>query len=372
MKKLTANAHRAIASAKIDVREYETLVFLDGQLPRPVYEEVGEMFSRVGGKWKGNRKAHVFSYDPTLVFASVVKSGEMPEKNPLDFFPTPASVVDSLLEHTSIDVYPAGLRVLEPSAGTGALLKKIKAATAAAVDCIEIDPLKIADLSAIGAGKVYCQDFMTWEPEDGVEYEAVVMNPPFSFKGNTRLYIDHILRALDLVKKTRGVVAAIAPTGWLLGRTEKEVAFRNLVADCGEFEMLPANSFKESGTSVPTCIVILRAAFLDAKRPPFNDYRSYSSFQLFCTLENSIDGIEKLNRIKELVDADPDGARKMLCSALDALQTELISADTLISTSPESQNDAWLDLLDVISAERGEDGSVFSPDGGAVKSIFPA
>lgn len=357
MQNLFSSAKAAIESSVVSLVDGGALVGLPGQLDRKDYEQVNEVFVRLGGKWKGNKKAHFFPYDPSLVLGAVVDSGEMPAKNPLDFFPTPDGPAEALIGATSVPYFDKEMRVLDPSGGTGALVRKMMGVTNAKIDTVEFDPLKIPVLKSLGAGDVYCADFMQWEPPVGRDYDAVVMNPPFSYKGNTRLYIDHIMRAVELVKGNRGVVASITPTGWLYGDTAKERDFRNFVAEIGEFQMLPEKSFHASGTDVPTCIVILRTAFIADGASFDGDYRSFTSFQFFSTVENDSKLDKRLSEIKAIAFSDEDAAKTRLFTFLDEIQKVHYSGDVLLSTSPANQEAVWLDMLDSIDCERPEAAS---------------
>lgn len=109
----------------------------------------------------------------------------------LAFYPTPAAVADLALR----DLYVRpGMRILEPSAGMGGLVKPLLA-KGAQVDAIEIHPDRAAALEAIAhpALRVTCANFLNVKPEP--IYDAVVLNPPF--EGTHCL--DHVRHAYDFL-----------------------------------------------------------------------------------------------------------------------------------------------------------------------------
>jgi len=78
----------------------------------------------------------------------------------------------------------AGDRVLEPSAGTGAILRAIQsAAPGVFCDCVELNAALAAQRQAnFPAVTVTCGDFLSYEP--GRLYQRIIMNP-LSARGRT-------------------------------------------------------------------------------------------------------------------------------------------------------------------------------------------
>lgn len=92
-----------------------------------------------------------------------------------DFYPTPAHVIDKMLT----DDGPAGLTVLEPSAGSGNICEKLREYGAREILTCETDP----NLQSVLRGKGFrliASDFMQVRPEDVSHVDMIVMNPPFS------------------------------------------------------------------------------------------------------------------------------------------------------------------------------------------------
>ena len=116
-------------------------------------------------------------------------------------------------------------------------------------DVIELHEGNRKTLTEKGFSLVH-DDFLTFVPEK--KYTAIVMNPPFS-KGQD---IAHTTKAIEIAER---VVVAVASASIMFRNDNKTVAFRELVASYrGTIEELPADSFKESGTPVRTCLIVVK------------------------------------------------------------------------------------------------------------------
>lgn len=107
-----------------------------------------------------------------------------------DFYPTPESLFYTLMNGTR----NIGGKILEPSAGNGALIAHIRKLARRAtiqIDAIESDIRLTGVLMSEGIDVVW-NDFLTYETYK--EYDAIIMNPPFS-NG-----VDHVLKALELAE----------------------------------------------------------------------------------------------------------------------------------------------------------------------------
>lgn len=104
-----------------------------------------------------------------------------------DFYPTPAAVVERMM----MDDSPAGLVVLEPSAGSGNIAEALRKADAREVLTCERDE----NLQSVLRGKGFrliSSDFLTVTAEQISHVNMIMMNPPFS-EG-----CRHILHAYDI------------------------------------------------------------------------------------------------------------------------------------------------------------------------------
>ena len=222
-------------------------VFLTcGQLDRKDYQAVNKILELMGGKWNRKGKAHIFPEDPTERLEHVLLTGQIEEPKKYGYFPTPKKVAEYIIELADIssDHY-----VLEPSAGQGALADLVLG-TGAVVDCIELQSDNVAVLKEKNHS-VIAGDFLSI-PAASV-YDRVLMNPPFSKQTD----IDHVLHALYFLKEG-GKLVSIMSAGVLFRDNKKTKDFREMVRSAGGiFERLPEGSFKESGTMVNTCVLVM-------------------------------------------------------------------------------------------------------------------
>ena len=166
-------------------------------------------------------------------------------------FPTPPDLAARMV---AIARPRIGARVLEPSAGTGNLLRALpgivpfgkQRQTALDVVAIELNHTLADMLGRSGlAGTVRYVDFLDCGDELG-RFDAVMMNPPFA-KGADIAHIRHALRFL----KPGGRLVAICGNG-----PRQRDQLLPLVEDSGgTWEELPHDTFKDAGTSVRTVLL---------------------------------------------------------------------------------------------------------------------
>lgn len=223
---------------------------LQGQLDRAMYVNVNKVLEAAGWKWNRKAKAHTCEGDAVDALEQVLLTGEVTvAKNEFGFFPTPRAIVDELIELA--DLSP-GMRVLEPSAGHGAIASAVSK-TGAVVDAIEILPANCEVIAANGIQlmSLRCADFLTVEPTEF--YDRVVMNPPFSRQQD----IKHVMHAFKFLKEG-GRLVSVMSSGVTFRDDRLTNEFRAFVeAHDGEIAPLPEGAFKESGTMVRTVVVML-------------------------------------------------------------------------------------------------------------------
>lgn len=224
--------------------EGDAIFLTCGQLDRKQYQAVNEVLENMGGKWNRKAKGHVFSEDPTDKLEQVLLSGEIVPPKKYGYFPTPAEVAMKLIEMAEVE--PC-MSVLEPSAGQGGIADFVP--EGCPLDCFELLPDNVAVLEKKGY-KVQQGDFLAVEPKP--LYSRVVMNPPFEKQAD----IDHVNHAWKCVMPG-GRLAAIMSASVLFRENRKTAEFRELVNSHGYIERLPEGSFKEAGTGVSTCIVVM-------------------------------------------------------------------------------------------------------------------
>jgi phospholipid N-methyltransferase len=160
-------------------------------------------------------------------------------------FATPAKLAQRMAIFADIQT---GCRVLEPSAGTGALVDAVLRVAAAyshvTLRAVEIDR-RLADNLAHYQCAVDCCDFLTLNGDLG-KFDRIVMNPPFK----DAVDIKHIEHALHMLKPGGRLVALCAN-----GPRQRE----KLKPLASRWEDLPADTFKEQGTSVNAAMLIIDA-----------------------------------------------------------------------------------------------------------------
>lgn len=235
----------------------ENTIFINsGQLDRTTYESVNKVLDALGGKWKRKAKGHIFDYDPADALASVVSTGEVPDKNPLAYFPTPEAVTDIMFLKLVIHAKEKVHAILEPSAGDGAIVAAMRnRLPAAKIVAVEIDPRRAQKLRERNLPNVEVieADFLQWQPDQ--QFDAVLMNPPFRTPSHPLAYIEHIEHALPM-RATSGLLISVTPIGWqFAGNRKRLTQFREQVENEGFTRDLPDDAFTTSGTSVRTCLV---------------------------------------------------------------------------------------------------------------------
>lgn len=236
-----------------------------GQLDRTLYTAVDKVLKALGGKWNRGAGGHVFAGGIDGQLAEALQAGvAIDAKRTAEQFFTPEHIAMSMAVQAGI---ADGTHVLEPSAGDGALVRAA-IAYGGTVTAIEQDAKLPPQLTEAGSGRqgwlrVVHGDFMEWEPSiretvvDGVafaaEIDVVLMNPPFG-RGKD---MAHVTRALGFLAPGGRLVAIMSPH-WTFAEDAASRAFRGLVTHHdGQWQLLPPNSFKASGTAVSTGILTI-------------------------------------------------------------------------------------------------------------------
>lgn len=249
-----------IAPDILDVIQASTIegnkLYLPGTLDRNVYVKVNKILESIGLKWNRSAKCHIAEHDVEELVESIINSGEWVDEKKLNqFYATPGAVITRMLR---LIPFPRDreMRILEPSAGSGAILSRLATEFYnSQLDFCEISQERMkqcVDLfpCAVPIGENFLQATI------GNPYDLIVMNPPFTKQQD----IDHVLRALDFVKKPGGVIVSVMPEGtfWRENKKTKEfwVAVRK-AQEVGD-EELPEGAFKTSGTMIRTRILWIR------------------------------------------------------------------------------------------------------------------
>lgn len=223
----------------------------DIQLERKQYLEVKNKLELIGGKWKGGKIAgFVFEQDPTELLNKVSNGENKNIKKEFQFFETPDYLADRLVvDYANIQDNDL---ILEPSAGRGAIIKAInRVLPNNIIDCYEIMDLNNTFLEKIPTANLIGKDFLKFNITN--KYDKIIANPPFRNNQD----IDHIRKMYSCLKKG-GRLVTIASKHWRTSQNKKETEFREWVEENhGSIFEIDAGEFKDSGTMISTCILVL-------------------------------------------------------------------------------------------------------------------
>ena len=174
-------------------------------------------------------------------------------------FPTPPDLAARMVELA--DIQP-GHQVLEPSAGTGNLVRAIVDGEPRCEVCaIEVNPElaeRLRQNFPLGRVAIRNDDFLAYAlpPGDPVSlFDRVVMNPPFDHGAD----IKHIRHALTFLKPGGRLVALCA------NGPRQRAAFLPIA---NKAEGLPADTFADQGTGVSALLLVIDARKAPAASPP--------------------------------------------------------------------------------------------------------
>lgn len=195
----------------------------------------------------------------------------------LDFFPTPVSTADEMIESADIK---EGMTVLEPSAGMGHIAERIRDA-GFEPDVVEFNDDR-RELLEVKGFNVVGSDFL------GItdKYDRIIMNPPFSNRRDE----EHVRHAYSLLKPN-GKLVAIMGEGVFFGSDKRATEFREWLESVkGTSEKLEEGTFKDASlpvnTSVNARMVVIQKETDDGNVVMFS--RSKSTQQIY---ENRIDDL---------------------------------------------------------------------------------
>ena len=234
--KISNDVLNILANSKLEDNQ---LFLPEGQLDRKLYVAVNKVLAAIGGKWNRSSKAHIFSCSPAETIDNMLITGEYTnEKKEFQFFETPLQLARKLVAMAEI---MDGETVCEPSAGKGKIAEHLPTKT---TTCFELNSNNREYLK----GKLFNvegDDFLQSEKM----FDVFVANPPFTKQQD----IDHVNHMISLANRR---VVSVMSASVLFRDNKKTVNFRDMIAELdGTIEMLPEDSFRESGTKVNTCVV---------------------------------------------------------------------------------------------------------------------
>jgi methylase of polypeptide subunit release factors len=222
-----------------------------GQLGRKLYQEVAKALELIGGKWEGRKVCgFVFPEDPTELLEQIANGEKRNLKKEFQFFGTPDALADQLVKAANIQ---AGNKVLEPSAGQGAIVKAINRTGVEEVFCYELMPVNQTILKKMTTVNFLGDDFLNPNGTGHLKFDRIIANPPFSKNQD----IDHV-REMYKRLAPGGRLVSITSEHWNMSNNRKETDFQAWLdeLDAGIFP-IEKGAFKESGTAVGGVIVII-------------------------------------------------------------------------------------------------------------------
>jgi len=223
----------------------------NGQLERKLYQEVAKSLELIGGKWKGNKvMGFVFPEDPSELLKQITNGEKRNLKKEFQFFATPDSIADWLVELADLNNEDS---ILEPSAGQGAIIKAIQRKVNSSVDCCELMEINQTFLNKMQKVVFLCADFFGLKAIYKLKYDKIIANPPFSKNQD----IDHIKEMYSYLEKG-GRLVSVASKHWQISSNKKETEFRDWLDEVGaEIHGIESGAFKESGTMISSCVIVI-------------------------------------------------------------------------------------------------------------------
>ena len=228
------------------------------QLDRKLYLAVNKVLERIGGKWNRRAKAHVFDADPADRLEAVIESGVLDPEVKTGYFPTPAEIVDKMIELADLG---ASQRILEPSAGQGhiadKIVRRLRDMHVPTIDVRICETLPENVRALKENGWIVEGDFFEFKSEchlRDITFDRILMNPPFENQSD----LLHVAIAFSMLAPD-GILIAIMSAGVTFRENKKTVEFREKILEphCTHLKHLPSGTFKESGTMANTIMLRL-------------------------------------------------------------------------------------------------------------------
>lgn len=220
------------------------------QFNKKCYADAKKWIEEAGGTWQGGKvNGFTFPFNAERVFSILHEGKRCNLQQDFQFFATPAEVADWLV------MLAGGVheeeKILEPSAGTGAIIDAIhRSCKDVVVDCFELMPENKEILSKKENIRILGDDFTIF---DLSLYDKIIANPPFSKNQDIR----HVRRMYEHLSDG-GKVAAIMSKHWKIGKESECVEFRKWLDEVGGKSYdIEEGAFKDSGTGIPTTAVVI-------------------------------------------------------------------------------------------------------------------
>lgn len=233
-----------------------------------LYDEIKEHVEDYGGHWSERYKGFIFSLNK-IEFKQETKEYKQ-WKEYRQYYKTPDYLADIMVELLGLDKLKEKqakgerCRILEPSAGQGALidsvLKKynLKNTYLYAIEPDEYNlsvlDTKYTEVNGILKQGISFEKFYNLHKDDTDKLDRIIMNPPFS---NGRA-LKHLRMACDLLADDGILVALISDNEIFYGGEDaKWVNEDLLMRENVDIIELSPDAFIESGTTILTSIIVI-------------------------------------------------------------------------------------------------------------------
>ena len=222
------------------------------QFNKKSYAEAKKWIEEAGGSWEGGKtQGFTFPFNAERVFKILHDGKRCNLQQEFQFFSTPPEVADYIV------MLSGGVseneKILEPSAGTGAIIDAIhRSCSSVIVDCFELMPENKEILSKKDRIRIIGDDF--YECDSIGMYDKILANPPFSKNQD----IKHLMKMYEHINEG-GVIVAITSDHWRISKEKICTDFSEWLNSIGgEVYDIDEGSFKESGTSIKTSVVVIK------------------------------------------------------------------------------------------------------------------
>ncbi len=214
----------------------------------PNYADVRKALLNAGAAYK--RNTFVFPNDAQPYLDRLMGGESVNIKKEFQFFYTPSELAKEMVAFANLN--SPDLLVLEPQAGQGHIVKEILAfEPGLCVHGYELMDVNRKVLSEIKDFILLGEDFL--KAPSFPKFHRIIANPPFSKNQD----IDHIRKMWEVLYDG-GRIVTCSSNHWKQSGNKKETEFREWLDKIGAtVEELEAGTFKESGTNISACLIII-------------------------------------------------------------------------------------------------------------------
>lgn len=235
-------------------RAQDGIIFLPAvTLDRSLYLQLKKLMQSNGAKWKGGKVGGFVCPDADEVLARLQGGDLSDRKKAYQFFATPVELGEAMVG--TLEILTPDMRVLEPSAGRGALIFAMRNCFGSDIcpDYCELMPENRRELTAKFSG-CHCvgDDFLQAEGLTG-RYDRIIANPPFAKNQDIR----HIRRMYDCLNPTGRMVTLCSPHFEYASDRESR-DFRDWLQSVGaSVSIVAKGAFRSSGTDIEARRIVI-------------------------------------------------------------------------------------------------------------------